>query len=186
MLLRSFAIHVVTNSNPTFMLNSRRSWIVILFLTISCAYAATNSEIVPPVATLPVGTNQSQILTPGSFPTPVGIQNGVQFSVWQFLPVLISPLLIAGLKLLTDKLPSSLLPPLASIIGGLCDVALWELGKVNSVGVGFLSGAAGVALREAIDQIKQAVQKSKSQDQPIANPENDPKTVEPVKSSSQP
>jgi hypothetical protein len=70
------------------------------------------------------------------------------------IPVLV-PVAIALLKALFAKLPSRWLPVLAPIIGGVIEGAMAVSGLVdNTSGIGVVLGAAGVGLRELLDQLR--------------------------------
>ena len=70
-----------------------------------------------------------------------------------FIPIAV-PLIIAGLKWATTKIPSKLLPILAPIIGALLDVGLAvATGHAANPVVGAILGSAGVGVREIKDQL---------------------------------
>lgn len=73
------------------------------------------------------------------------------------IPLLV-PVVLAGVKGVTSRFPKWLLPVLAPVIGGLLDAGLAALGMVSVGPVwGAVLGAAGVAVREIVDQIKKAL-----------------------------
>lgn len=78
---------------------------------------------------------------------------------WQLgLITVITPMIIAGIKLVLPKLPKVWLPIAAPVVGLLLDLLLHFTAGTQSnpwLALGF--GAAGVALREAQKQIKAAV-----------------------------
>lgn len=139
----------------------------------SVVQTPTNKPEVPKIVTVPTADKPSQELTPGTFPTPNGLQPGIQFSFYQLIPMVLSPLIIAGLKQLMQNMPSTLLPIFCTLIGGLFDLALWKLGTINSPGAGLLAGAAGTNLRETIDQIRKAMRKPDEPVDPRINSQSD-------------
>ena len=68
------------------------------------------------------------------------------------LLALLSPLLVAGIKSVTDKLPKWSLPILSAALGA----ALSALSG-GDLATGMAAGLAGVGVREAVDQAKKAV-----------------------------
>ena len=71
----------------------------------------------------------------------------------QLLIPIVVPLVLAGLKRLAPSLPSWLLPVLAPFLGALSA----GLSGVTDVGTGAVLGAAGVGLREVVDQSRKAI-----------------------------
>jgi hypothetical protein len=70
-------------------------------------------------------------------------------------PVVV-PLLVAGVKQLSDRVPKLALPVLAIILGAVADtVNYYATGGGVGIGWGAILGAAGVGLREVVDQVKQ-------------------------------
>jgi hypothetical protein len=68
--------------------------------------------------------------------------------------VLVSPLIVSGVKALTDKLPKWAYPVLSVLVGAV----LSALGGPSaSILNGALAGAAGVGVRELVDHTKTAV-----------------------------
>ncbi len=79
----------------------------------------------------------------------------MDLTLWQALIPVAVPLLIAALKWAVQYLPPWLPPILAPVLGGLIDAATVYLagGTYNPI-VGMVLGAAGVGLRELVDQMK--------------------------------
>lgn len=70
------------------------------------------------------------------------------------IPVLV-PLFIAALKLAVPKVPKPLLPILAPILGGLADAGIaYAAGSAANPMLGAALGAAGVGVREIVDQVR--------------------------------
>ena len=71
----------------------------------------------------------------------------------------VTPVIIAGLKQAVAAIPRALLPWLAPVVGMLADIAVQASGLGDGVPLGMaaLLGAAGVGIREASDQAKQAL-----------------------------
>jgi len=81
----------------------------------------------------------------------------VSLLITSLTPVVV-PLVIIGVKKISGDKHKWILPALASILGGVIDaINLFITG--NSVGPawGIVLGAAGVALREFVDQVKKSV-----------------------------
>ncbi len=76
-------------------------------------------------------------------------------SPWQLLIPVLVPVLIAGVKWLLPKIPAVALPILAPVLGAALDIVLHYAGATGSNGLlGAVLGAAGVGLREVVDQVK--------------------------------
>jgi hypothetical protein len=78
---------------------------------------------------------------------------------WQLaiIPVL-TPLIIAGVKLLMPKIPTVVLPFLAPVLGAAIDlIAHFATGANLNVWLSAGLGLAGVGLREIVDQSKQSI-----------------------------
>lgn len=76
----------------------------------------------------------------------------------QSLIAVVTPLLIAGIKLAVPKIPRVWLPILAPLLGvGLEYVSHLATGATLNVWAGLALGAAGVGLREAVTQIHKAL-----------------------------
>lgn len=74
---------------------------------------------------------------------------------WESLIVPAVPLLIAALKLLVPKIPRAALPIMAPLLGAALDIAASYLGSGTANPVwGAVLGAAGVGLREIVDQMR--------------------------------
>ena len=73
----------------------------------------------------------------------------------QLLIPIVVPLVLAGLKRLAPSLPSLLLPVLAPFLGALSA----GLTVVTDLGTGAVLGAAGVGVREVVDQSRKAITK---------------------------
>lgn len=79
------------------------------------------------------------------------------FSIGAAWLVIVVPLVITALKMLVPKIPSSWLPVIAPLLGTLGDgLTSYFTGNAPNPALGALYGAAGVGIREVIDQIKQA------------------------------
>ena len=75
-----------------------------------------------------------------------------------YLTPMLVPLVLAGAKKAIASLPSWLIPILAPILGAVLDVLNAQLTGFSGGGMlGAILGAAGVGLREIIDQIKKAL-----------------------------
>lgn len=73
------------------------------------------------------------------------------------IPVVV-PLLIAGIKQVTQRIPGYLLPILAPLLGaGLDILTFYATGHSLGPVWGAALGSAGVGLREVVDQLKQRV-----------------------------
>jgi hypothetical protein len=77
----------------------------------------------------------------------------------EWLIPIVTPILIALLKRAVTAIPTSLLPWIAPAIGALCEMALHAAGAASGLppGIGAFLGAAGVGVREALDQTKKAL-----------------------------
>jgi hypothetical protein len=74
---------------------------------------------------------------------------------WEALIPVAVPVVIAGVKLALPKIPSVVLPVLAPVLGAALEIVLHYSGLVDGNGVlGAVLGAAGVGLREVVDQVK--------------------------------
>lgn len=68
---------------------------------------------------------------------------------------LIVPIIVAGIKLALPRLPKAWLPVVAVGLGaGLDLVSHWTTGSASSPLLGAIMGAAGVGIREILDQVK--------------------------------
>lgn len=77
---------------------------------------------------------------------------------WQLglIPVL-TPLIIAGVKLLVPKIPGAWLPVLAPVLGLVLDlISHFTTGSNLNVWLAAGLGLAGVGVREAVDQVSKA------------------------------
>jgi hypothetical protein len=73
----------------------------------------------------------------------------------QLLIPLLTPILIAGAKLLAPKIPSTLLPIIAPILGAGLDILLHYAGMGTGGPIlGAILGSAGVGVREIVDQLR--------------------------------
>lgn len=70
------------------------------------------------------------------------------------LLAIVAPLLVAGVKSLTDKLPSWSLPILSTVLGAVLSAV-----SGGDLASGAAAGLAGVGVREALDQAKKAASK---------------------------
>jgi hypothetical protein len=87
----------------------------------------------------------------------VGGNSGAGFP-WRTLIPAAVPLLIAVLKGLLPKIPKAALPVMATLIGAMLDIGQSYLsGHAASPILGAALGAAGVGLREIVDQTKKMV-----------------------------
>lgn len=77
---------------------------------------------------------------------------------WQQAAIaIITPLIIAGVKMLVPRIPRAWLPVIAPVVGCALDViAHFATGSALNPTVALVLGAAGVGLREVVDQVKQA------------------------------
>ena len=74
---------------------------------------------------------------------------------WETLIVPVVPVLIAILKILVPKIPKAALPIMAPLLGAALDIAASYLGTGTANPVwGAVLGAAGVGLREIVDQMR--------------------------------
>jgi hypothetical protein len=79
----------------------------------------------------------------------------------QMLTPVLVPVLIALEAKFTAKIPSWLKPILATVLGSLIDLANHYItGATFSPATGAALGAAGVGLREVVDQLKQMLSPS--------------------------
>lgn len=68
---------------------------------------------------------------------------------------LVVPIIVAGIKLALPRLPKAWLPIAAVALGaGLDLVSHWTTGSTSSPLLGAIMGAAGVGIREILDQVK--------------------------------
>jgi len=77
---------------------------------------------------------------------------------WQLalIPIL-TPIIIAGVKLLAPKIPSALIPILAPILGAALDIiGSLSTGAATNIWLAAGLGLAGVGVREIVDQLKTA------------------------------
>lgn len=112
------------------------AWMLLFLFTALTALAQTNS-----VPALPGATD---------------VNPDIELS--KLLLAVIVPLIVAGIKAITPKLPGALIPPLAIALGALSDYIGAKLGLWHgSFLLGLLLGAAGVGIREAATQLKQVV-----------------------------
>lgn len=79
-------------------------------------------------------------------------------STWQQAVIaIVTPLLIAGIKLLVPRIPGAWLPIIAAALGFLLDlIAHFATGTSTNGTLALLLGLAGVGVREAVDQVKKA------------------------------
>ena len=72
---------------------------------------------------------------------------------------LVAPLIVWGVRAIFPKIPSLMLPAIATALGPALDylVALSTGGATHGVIVQLLAGGAAVGLRELVDQAKKAV-----------------------------
>lgn len=72
---------------------------------------------------------------------------------------LATPFLVWGVREIFPRIPSLMLPALATALGPLLDwlVALSTGGATNGLVYQLLAGGAAVALRELVDQAKKAI-----------------------------
>jgi hypothetical protein len=76
-------------------------------------------------------------------------------SAWELMIPVLVPVIIAAVKWALPKVPAVALPILAPVLGAAMEIVLHFAGVSGSNGVlGAVLGAAGVGLREVIDQIK--------------------------------
>lgn len=92
----------------------------------------------------------------GATDVPAGSTSaGAPDSPWQLLIPVLVPVIIAGVKWALPKVPPFALPILAPLLGAGLDIVLHYAGVTSSNGVlGAVLGAAGVGLREVVDQVK--------------------------------
>lgn len=93
-------------------------------------------------------TTNTPPVPPGSTPNPLSLAALIPFVV---------PLLVAVIKGVVPKIPKVALPILAPILGAGLDIVLQFTGGGTSLIWGAVLGAAGVGLREAIDQIRKLI-----------------------------
>lgn len=79
-------------------------------------------------------------------------------AVWNALVVAVVPLIVAGIKKLAPKIPSVVWPLAAVLVGVASNWLAAKAGVLPQSGwaLGALCGAAGIGLREIVDQVKQA------------------------------
>jgi len=87
--------------------------------------------------------------------TPATAAAAAPVSWPQVIIPILTPLIIAGVKLIVPRIPSMWLPILAPMLGALLDyVAHLSMGSALNPLAGVALGAAGVGLREVVDQVK--------------------------------
>ena len=119
--------------------------LIFLFICLAAAAQTTN---------LPLNTNIVQ-LPPVLPPMPTVPINPL--GVMALIPIIV-PVLITLCKTLIPKIPTVALPVLAPAFGALIDIVLHYAGaSTHGPFVGALLGAAGVGVRELVDQLKQMV-----------------------------
>lgn len=76
----------------------------------------------------------------------------------QLLPVILGPLVTAGIKKLTPKIPKVVLPMVCAVIGAVSDVGVTEFQNMTQDPTySVLIGMAGSAVRETADQLRKVV-----------------------------
>lgn len=116
---------------------------------VMAASAVAQTNVVAPHA---VATNAPVNSTAGGAPAaPTDLA-----ATWNLLIVALVPLVVAGIKKVLPKIPKALLPVGATLLGVLANFLAAKAGLLsnNSWQLGALCGAAGVGLREILDQIK--------------------------------
>ncbi|MCD6071955.1 MAG: hypothetical protein K0R17_2255 [Rariglobus sp.] len=87
----------------------------------------------------------------------VAAPEAAPLTLQQSLIAVLTPLIIAGIKLAIPKIPRVWLPIMAPFLGMLIEYISHLLtGSTLNVWAGLALGAAGVGLREAVTQIKKA------------------------------
>jgi hypothetical protein len=114
--------------------------------------AAAQEAAVPALATAPADLALAPTVTPAAVPAAPAAQP----LTWvQAVIAFTTPLVIAGVKLVVPRIPRLWLPFLAPVVGLLIDVvAHLSAGTALNPTVALALGAAGVGLREAVNQIK--------------------------------
>lgn len=90
---------------------------------------------------------------------PSALSSAVPAASWQqaLIPIL-TPLIVAGVKLIVPRIPRVWLPILAPVLGAALDyVAHLATGSSLNPLAGLALGAAGVGLREVVDQVKRSM-----------------------------
>jgi hypothetical protein len=76
-------------------------------------------------------------------------------ALWSSLIPLLVPLVIAAAKALVPQVPRWTLPILAPVLGAVAEIAGYYAGlTTGNPLLGAILGAAGVGLREIVDQLK--------------------------------
>jgi hypothetical protein len=114
-----------------------------------CFFFATSAQAQTTPAEIALNSQLSTLNSAAPAPAPL---------TWvQAVIAIITPVIIAGVKLLVPRIPRLWLPILAPLVGLLVDVAAhFAAGTALNPTLALALGAAGVGLREAVDQLKQA------------------------------
>jgi hypothetical protein len=93
----------------------------------------------------------------------VSTGNPTADSILTWLTPVIVPLIIAGVKKVLPSLPTVLLPVLGPVLGAVLDIINHvATGASTNLWAALALGAAGVGLREVVDQVKQATTPSQT------------------------
>lgn len=96
--------------------------------------------------------------------------------VQKALIAILTPIILAGVKSVSEKLPKSVVPALSPILGVLlAQVVDAATGSNISAAAGAVAGGAGVGVREIIDQTKKAWANRQANSQPSQPTETETK-----------
>ncbi len=93
-----------------------------------------------------------------NIPLPGATTVAPTIELGRLLIAVIVPLIVAGVKFFTPKLPAAVIPPLAIVLGIVADyigslLGVWQ----GNILVGLALGAAGIGLREASVKVGRVV-----------------------------
>jgi hypothetical protein len=130
----------------------------VLLVAFFYCLATTPAHAFTPDAALLAQITADAVPADVAAPVAITAEAAAPLTWQQSLIAVITPLLIAGIKLLVPKIPRVWLPILAPLLGVLLEwIAHLATGATLNVWAGVALGAAGVGLREAVTQIHKAL-----------------------------
>jgi hypothetical protein len=152
-VLVGFSCGAQTNTNPVIVVvpsSPTNAAVTLVTSGVSTNGASTNTAVLSK-DTAAVSSGGAT-LKPNATADSAVHSNFTISSAWL---VIVVPLVIAALKLAVPKIPSSWLPIIAPLLGVLGDgLTSYFSGNPVNPTLGALYGAAGVGIREVIDQVK--------------------------------
>lgn len=120
------------------MIKSLTSLLLMFVFMLGCGLAALGADATNAVASPPAAVAKAG------------------FNLAYLIPMIV-PILLSIVKAVLPKIPKSALPILAPILGAGIDIGLHFAGQASAgPGFGAALGAAGVGVREALDQVLKA------------------------------